>query len=392
MTKCIVCGSSKLRQLIFFEKYPLCIGVLPPKLFRKIGSYPLSIKECSVCGHIQQAQTCVKRNDVYKNEHSELISSVPTPSETGINKEAQRSLDFFVGCNIPKGKVLDIGCYDGYFLSLIKRKGYEVQGIEPNPASEIAKQKYGIPIIKDYFSNKYYKKNSFDIIVLRNILEHIQEVDNFIKNVTRVLKPGGYIFIEVPNTTFLLRKGIASIFFHQHFSYFSLNVMRHLLARHSLKLIKFKRGYFMYLLAKKREKRKINIGKIKNENLKATIDTRNYFTIWKKKINDLNRILKDKNKIGIFAAGGETTDLIRMLDEKFRKKIKFVYDNNKLKHGNLLAELPIAVRDPKSIRQDNADAIIVSTNLFQAEIVKQLKAMNTPGFKIITLYPKVGYA
>ncbi len=132
--------------------------------------------------------------------------------------------------------------------------------------------------------------------------------------------------------------------------------------------------------------------KIKHENSKATINTKNYFSIWERKINDLNKILKDKNKIGIFAAGGETTDLIRMLDEKLRRKIRFVYDNNELKHGNFLAELPIAVKSPESIRQDNADALIVSTNLFQAEIVKQLKAMDIPGFKIITLYPKVGYA
>ena len=390
MSKCIVCEKSDLRELKSFSKYPLCIGVLPKKLLGKIKSPRLSIGECRSCGHIQQIKVSVNKDMIYKEEYSELLSSVPTPSKTSIGRvEAQMSFDFFMSYNLPKGKVLDIGCYDGYFLSLIKKKGYKVHGIEPNSASNIAREKYKIPIIQDFFSNKYFEKNTFDIIILRNILEHIAGINDFLEDVNRVLKPNGHVFIEVPNTPFLLRKRAAGIFFHQHLSYFSYKVLMFLLSKHHLKPMKSKNDYFIYLLVKKGNDRNINKAKMMNESSNAI--AKDYFSRYKRRIQDLKNILKDRNRVAIFGAGGDTTDLIHMLDGSFDRKIKFVYDNNKLKHGNFLAELPIAVRSPEDIKRDKPEAVIVSTYLHQEDIVGQLKEMNIDDLKIVSLYPKVRF-
>lgn len=391
MSKCLVCGNTELSELISFKKYPLCIGVLPQKLFGKVGSFPLIIGECNRCGHVQQIKILSNKYKkvLYKDEYSELLSSVPTPSETGINKEAKKSLDFFLGCNLPKGKILDIGCYDGYFLSLIKEKGYDVLGIEPNPISNTAQQKYGIKVINDFFSMKYFKTNSFDIIVLRNILEHLSGLNKFLKQICKALKPDGYILIEVPNVSLIFKKGGMGPFYHQHISYFSLNVLLRLLSKHSLRYVKSHEDYFLYLCVRKDKKIKNYETKKKSDkNLKGI---KHYLSMKKQRIADLTNLLKNETNIAIFGAGGDATGLINALDENIARKIKYVYDNNKLKQGNLLAELPIKVREPRYLKKDKPDFLVISTQLHQNAIARQIKAMKIKRLKMISLFPKVRF-
>ena len=171
-----------------------------------------------------------------------------------------------------------------------------------------------------------------------------------------------------------------------------LNLTNHfhpILSKHHLKPMKSKNDYFIYLLVKKGNDRNINKAKMMNESSNAI--AKDYFSRYKRRIQDLKNILKDRNRVAIFGAGGDTTDLIHMLDGSFDRKIKFVYDNNKLKHGNFLAELPIAVRSPEDIKRDKPEAVIVSTYLHQEDIVGQLKEMNIDDLKIVSLYPKVRF-
>ena len=392
MAKCIICGSSELSEKIFFDSYPLCIGVQPPELFGKVESFPLTLGSCDQCVHLQQMNPVAdEHNDVlYGSENSGLLSSVSIPSKTNVGLvEAQNSFNFFKDCNLPKGKVLDIGCCDGYFLSLLKAQGYDVQGVEPNAIGDVAQKKYGIPITKDYFSAKYFEENSFDIIILRNILEHMSDANGFLEEVYKILKLGGYIFIEVPNSALSLREGHVGCFFHQHLSYFSLGTILHFLSRHSLEHVHSLEDYFMYLCVKKNVDAKPVISS-NNDQLDMThqnIDK--YFEGYNRKKKDLNALLEKEDNVAFFGAGGHTTGLTYMIDEEFRKKIKFVYDNNPLKHGNFLSEIPIEVRDPKYIKSDNPDVLIISTYLHQAELLDQAQKMGVPDLKIVTVHSQV---
>lgn len=395
MVKCIVCGHSTLSEMIAFEKYPLCIGVLPPELLGKVGSFPLLIGRCGQCGHVQQMNPIADHhNDViYGDKAAGLLSTVLMPSQTEVGRvEAQNSFNFFEGCRLPKGKVLDIGCCDGYFLSLLKAQGYEVRGIEPNPVGRIAEEKYGIPITKEYFSEKFFEKESFDIILLRNILEHMSDVNDFLDKVVKVLKPGGHIFIEVPNSARSFEEGQIGCFFHQHLSYFSLGALLFLLSKHSLEHVSSLEDYFLYLCVKKTSRSRGEKLSLQERPKSINKNTENYFKKYNQKKQDLASLLEKENKVAILGAGGHTTGLVHMLDKKFREKIKFVYDNNPLKHENLLAEIPIVVRDPKHIKSDNPDMIIISSYLHQAALLDQVKRMEIPGLKVVTIHPQVKIA
>ena len=95
-----------------------------------------------------------------------------------------------------KGSLLDIGAGTGDFLNAARQNGWEITGVEPNgKASDLAKQKS----IKLFTSVDALDKESFDIITLWHVLEHIPDLEIQIKNLKKLLKPDGHLIIAVPN-------------------------------------------------------------------------------------------------------------------------------------------------------------------------------------------------
>ncbi len=98
--------------------------------------------------------------------------------------------------NKGKGALLDIGAGTGDFLVAAKKQNWTVQGIEPsNQAKKIAEQK-GITLISQ---TSDLPSESFDIITMWHVLEHVPDPKEQIKELERLLKPNGHILIAVPN-------------------------------------------------------------------------------------------------------------------------------------------------------------------------------------------------
>lgn len=95
-----------------------------------------------------------------------------------------------------KGLVLDIGAGTGDFLSVARQNGWKTVGVEPNEkAKSIALQK-GVSFVKQ---TSELESNSFDVITMWHVLEHVPNLDNQIKELKRLLKPMGTLLIAVPN-------------------------------------------------------------------------------------------------------------------------------------------------------------------------------------------------
>ncbi len=95
-----------------------------------------------------------------------------------------------------KGRILDIGAGVGDFLTVAKNDGWETIGIEPNDkAKTIAKNK-GVSFAE---SLSELESNSFDVITMWHVLEHVPNLENQIKELKRLVKPSGTVIIAVPN-------------------------------------------------------------------------------------------------------------------------------------------------------------------------------------------------
>ena len=95
-----------------------------------------------------------------------------------------------------KGRILDIGAGVGDFLSVAKNDGWQTIGIEPSDkAKAIAKNK-GVSFVE---SLSELESNSFDVITMWHVLEHVPDLENQIKELKRLIKPTGTVIIAVPN-------------------------------------------------------------------------------------------------------------------------------------------------------------------------------------------------
>ena len=103
-------------------------------------------------------------------------------------------------------KMLEIGCGFGVFVAVAREERIESFGVEQDRYSlEICKRilnSYGIDnnVVKEESGESLsFRDESFDIVYLNNVIEHVKEVDKVLKESIRVTKSGGYIICVTPN-------------------------------------------------------------------------------------------------------------------------------------------------------------------------------------------------
>jgi SAM-dependent methyltransferase len=107
----------------------------------------------------------------------------------------------------PAPAFLDVGCGVGRYLIAAQRLGFEVLGFEPSrDHARVATQRFGLPVIADYFSPALVTGKSFDLIVLSHVIEHILDPKCFIQTLVSVLAPRGVLIIITPNNESLLAR------------------------------------------------------------------------------------------------------------------------------------------------------------------------------------------
>ena len=99
-------------------------------------------------------------------------------------------------------QVLDIGCGGGLFLSLLKKEGARVTGIELSDSrAHYAATKYGLDINKLPIESDFWQKghqNTFDAVTLWDVIEHVNYPLQTLRCAANVLKKGGLLLIDTP--------------------------------------------------------------------------------------------------------------------------------------------------------------------------------------------------
>ncbi|WP_434580270.1 methyltransferase domain-containing protein [Pseudomonas sp. Z5-35] len=114
-------------------------------------------------------------------------------------------------------ELIEVGCGKGYFLELLKERGYAITGIDP------AYEGDSIDVIKAPFTRDLGL--SADAVVLRHVLEHIQDPVGFLAQIAAA-NQGGQIYIEVPCLDWILEHRAWFDLFYEHVNYFRLDDLR----------------------------------------------------------------------------------------------------------------------------------------------------------------------
>ena len=107
-----------------------------------------------------------------------------------------------VMCSVPGRtavRFLDIGCGPGGLVELALAQGWEASGLELSSwAANIGKEK-GLPIIEGTLESIRFPESHFDVISLFDVLEHLPNPREPVREIHRILKPGGVVIVETPN-------------------------------------------------------------------------------------------------------------------------------------------------------------------------------------------------
>jgi 2-polyprenyl-3-methyl-5-hydroxy-6-metoxy-1,4-benzoquinol methylase len=100
----------------------------------------------------------------------------------------------------PSGRLLDVGTNMGFFLRKAKQLGYETEGVEPSPAlSEIGRKEWDLKIHTSYLEEAKLPENTYDIITLIDVFEHVTNPKEILACCSKLLKDDGIIAVKVPN-------------------------------------------------------------------------------------------------------------------------------------------------------------------------------------------------
>lgn len=103
--------------------------------------------------------------------------------------------------------VLDIGCGGGYLAEAFTADGFEVTGLDPAVNSIAAARRYalenGLPIRYEVGRGESlpFKDRTFDIVCCCDVLEHVDDVRQVLREAARTLKPGGVFLYDTVNRT-----------------------------------------------------------------------------------------------------------------------------------------------------------------------------------------------
>jgi SAM-dependent methyltransferase len=100
----------------------------------------------------------------------------------------------------PAVDLLDVGCGSGTLLGLLKQRGFRAIGVDFSAeAAGLAGAENGVRVVVGSLDQAGFPDHSFDIVTLFHVLEHVANPRQVLAEVSRILKPGGVIVVQVPN-------------------------------------------------------------------------------------------------------------------------------------------------------------------------------------------------
>ena len=192
LSNCLICNSSQTNPFLVCKDHT-------------VSRETFSIVQCNSCGFkfTNPRPEETKLGDYYKSEnyvsHSNTKKGFINSTYQLVRKYTLLKKLQLISKYYKTGKILDIGCGTGEFLNTCQQAKWNTIGIEPSEeARKMAIENYGLDV-RDELEIKNLDKESFDIITMWHVLEHVPKLNERVEDLKKLIKPNGIIIIAVPN-------------------------------------------------------------------------------------------------------------------------------------------------------------------------------------------------
>ncbi|HMN95827.1 MAG TPA: methyltransferase domain-containing protein [Phycisphaerales bacterium] len=218
-TPCPLCGSS--RQDFVYER---------PDLRHRIDATRFRVVRCGDCG-MGFVNPRPDRDAIHRWYPPEFYGAEESPG-AAIERQRERlaAMEQWLA-HLAPGRLLDIGCYKGEFAWWMQQRGWKVRGAE---FSTVPPNAFGIDIHCGELAT--LREAPFDAITMWAVLEHVHDPRALVRDAVRLLRPGGRLFVLVPNFRSIPARWLLHDDVPRHLLMFTPQTLRRLLVESGLEV------------------------------------------------------------------------------------------------------------------------------------------------------------
>ncbi len=197
VASCLVCGSSRFEDLVWFKPDPY-FDAIPGLQGSKV-----QYTACTACGFVFQNPT-LERKELEALYALEYRRTDPpedyTERQREIAEQLYQYLDRFAPRRAGPRRVLDIGCAAGFFLHAFHARGWEVVGLDANERwNEWGRRHLGVDLRTGFYDEHALPGERFDLILFSHVIEHLPDPFPTLKAIRGNLAEDGVLFLGAPN-------------------------------------------------------------------------------------------------------------------------------------------------------------------------------------------------
>lgn len=208
-------------------------------------TYPLV--RCTRCGLVFQAspRSVDELDHAQTNAYGARQRRFNPVVEAGVRTFRMSRIRLATQLATPGDRVLDVGCGRAVFLSMLRDRGYDVVGTELS-AETAANADPTIDVRPGELTEGMFESDSFDLVSIWHVLEHMRRPDEALSLVQSILRPGGALMIAVPNFGSAQSRMAGEHWFHldlpRHIFHFTPETLRRVIEQSGLRVDRMTTG------------------------------------------------------------------------------------------------------------------------------------------------------
>ena len=367
-------------------------------------TYPLRVMVCDQCWLVQ-TEDYTAAGEVFTKDYAYFSST-----SKGWVSHAKLYCEKVIGrFNLnASSQIIEIASNDGYLLKNFVAAKIPCFGIEPTDSTADAAEKIGVPTIRQFFGTDLARfllseGSSADLIIGNNVFAHVPDINDFAKGLEITLKPEGVITLEFPHLMKLVELAQFDTIYHEHFSYLSLLAVTKVFEKSGLRIFDIDElpthGGSIRIYACKIEANHAESNAVQAmiEMEKALgMDKMSFYQDIQSRAEKIKNSLikfliemKDGGKsVSAYGAAAKGNTILNFAGIK-PDLLPSVYDAAKAKQGKFMPGSHIPIYNPRALRQNRPDYILILPWNITAEIKRDLSDLAEKGTKFVTVVPKL---